>query len=298
MGATIIVMGKSNRPDFICIGPEKTGTTWLFSILEEHPQVWLPPYKELQFLTEGNFVPEYSLKNLFFNSHWHYLELRRLFVRNTAKMFLLRKTSMHGPFSTYLWLLKYLFGAHDFAWYSSLFDPDEGQICGDITPNYYYIPEARIIELKRHCPDLKVLLIVRDPIERAWSAAVMIHCAHRKIPFEEVSHADFLQTLDNLYHNWRPYRDVIEMWKRHFSNVHIAFFDDLKADPERFANEVCTFLGVDKLLDQASIRKVVGKGVGGEIPAEIYAHLLSQYQDESPVSRTLDQRTTREQSSC
>ena len=27
------------KPDFICIGPEKTATTWLFHVLEHHPDV-------------------------------------------------------------------------------------------------------------------------------------------------------------------------------------------------------------------------------------------------------------------
>ena len=36
-------------PDFIGVGPEKTGTTWIHSRLRRHPDVWVPPIKELRY---------------------------------------------------------------------------------------------------------------------------------------------------------------------------------------------------------------------------------------------------------
>src|ERR1700749_4313420 len=36
-------------PDFLCIGAQKAGTTWLDSNLRRHPDVWLPPLKELHY---------------------------------------------------------------------------------------------------------------------------------------------------------------------------------------------------------------------------------------------------------
>ncbi len=37
-------------PDFLGIGAQKSGTTWLHDKLWRHPQVWLPPIKELHHL--------------------------------------------------------------------------------------------------------------------------------------------------------------------------------------------------------------------------------------------------------
>src|SRR5271154_1831472 len=40
----------SNRfPDFLGIGVQKAGTTWLDRALRNHPQIWLPPFKELHY---------------------------------------------------------------------------------------------------------------------------------------------------------------------------------------------------------------------------------------------------------
>jgi len=38
-----------NRPNFLCIGAQKAGTTLLFDILKQHPDIYLPEAKELHF---------------------------------------------------------------------------------------------------------------------------------------------------------------------------------------------------------------------------------------------------------
>ena len=38
-------------PDFLCIGAQKAGTTTLQALLLQHPQVYLPPQKELQYFS-------------------------------------------------------------------------------------------------------------------------------------------------------------------------------------------------------------------------------------------------------
>src|SRR5437762_2155968 len=39
-------------PDFLCIGAQKAGTTWLYQQLESHPDFWMPPFKELHYLND------------------------------------------------------------------------------------------------------------------------------------------------------------------------------------------------------------------------------------------------------
>ena len=36
-------------PDFLCIGAQKAGTSWLNSVLLEHPQIFMPPINELHY---------------------------------------------------------------------------------------------------------------------------------------------------------------------------------------------------------------------------------------------------------
>jgi hypothetical protein len=39
----------TDLPKFICIGAQRAGTTWLHECLNEHPDVYVPPEKELHF---------------------------------------------------------------------------------------------------------------------------------------------------------------------------------------------------------------------------------------------------------
>ena len=77
-------------PDFLCVGAQKGGTSWLYRQLEPHPDFWMPPMKELHYLDNLNrtkrqhpprsnderdacFVE--SIKDLSTRSHIHSLSL-------------------------------------------------------------------------------------------------------------------------------------------------------------------------------------------------------------------------------
>src|SRR5215472_17512260 len=40
------------RPDFLCVGAHKGGTTWLYQQLDSHPDFWMPPLKELHYFDQ------------------------------------------------------------------------------------------------------------------------------------------------------------------------------------------------------------------------------------------------------
>src|ERR1700757_3086986 len=40
------------RPDFLCVGAHKSGTTWLYQQLDSHPDFWMPPVKELHYFDQ------------------------------------------------------------------------------------------------------------------------------------------------------------------------------------------------------------------------------------------------------
>ena len=41
-----------STPDFIGIGAQKAGTTWLHRNLQAHPEIWMPTEKELHYFDE------------------------------------------------------------------------------------------------------------------------------------------------------------------------------------------------------------------------------------------------------
>ncbi|MBO6702751.1 MAG: sulfotransferase domain-containing protein [Pseudomonadales bacterium] len=56
--------------------------------------------------------------------------------------------------------------------YDSLFDNPDASIKGEATPVYLYFPEIAE-RLRRYNPELKLIVILRDPVERAYSHYLM-----------------------------------------------------------------------------------------------------------------------------
>jgi hypothetical protein len=61
-----------NRPGFLCVGPGKTGTTWLWSQLAQHPDIFLPKKKEVNYFnTESPEDPAIGNPNARRSIDWY-----------------------------------------------------------------------------------------------------------------------------------------------------------------------------------------------------------------------------------
>lgn len=58
--------GQPRKPGALCIGAQKAGTSWLAHMLGQHPQIWVPPFKEAHFFNH-RFLPEQR-----YWIAWHY----------------------------------------------------------------------------------------------------------------------------------------------------------------------------------------------------------------------------------
>lgn len=61
---------KKNTPDFLVIGAQKAGTTFLHRVLRNHPEIYIPYIKELHYYDtlRHNYIVRRkltTLKNLF-----------------------------------------------------------------------------------------------------------------------------------------------------------------------------------------------------------------------------------------
>jgi hypothetical protein len=56
--------GEARLPSFVCIGAPKCATTWLFRCLSEHPEVFLPDFKEINFFTVCRWGDDYESKGI------------------------------------------------------------------------------------------------------------------------------------------------------------------------------------------------------------------------------------------
>ncbi len=271
-------MTEHKKPDFICIGPDRTGTGWLYHNLRQHPQVWLPPVKEISALAEGRTLPAYSLRKLAFSDHWYYNVMRSRPHRVLAKVILGKER-----FSNFGWTLRYVFrpGAPGFsyAWYAALFENKNNLISGDISPAYYYLPEVEVKKLGQIFSASKILIFVRNPIARVWST-VQHELARLGYPNASAAPPEKIRAYFDFHANQPAYSQKIEFWQQSFQQVFVGRFDDLKDSPDVLFKDICDFLAIPVDLPQDQLQKKVNQGRGQSIPPEFAAILRQQYQDE------------------
>src|SRR5438270_6290785 len=73
----------AGRPDFLCIGAQKAGTSWLYRQLTEHPDFWMPPVKGLHYFNLLGRVPSVGSARARDDRDRRFLEaIKRLSVRS------------------------------------------------------------------------------------------------------------------------------------------------------------------------------------------------------------------------
>jgi hypothetical protein len=205
-------------PGFLIVGPQRTGTTWIHANLRDHPDILWPRDKEVFFFSrlKDPAHPKFRSADL----NW-YLTLFRdpLWMR-------LVKTGLSYQHSR------------------SLYDP---KICGEATASYAAMDPDLIDEVVALNPDMRVVLMIRDPVERAWSHAKkdLVRNANRK--YEDVSDEEFRAFFADPYQRrCAQYAENYDNWKARLrdGNLWIGKFDDITTRPAEMLSELCVFLGV------------------------------------------------------
>lgn len=276
----------SKNPNFMCIGPEKTGTSWLYENLKAHPQVYLPPIKEIRYFWENACLPNQDITKRLTNPHWHnelyrnHLKKRVDFYQKNQDKLLIENPELINEL---IWDFKYLLFPRDDNWYFSLFADSSDKITGDITPLYYQLPDQEIQHIRNILPDLKIIILLRNPIDRAWSKAKMNLCQHQSRKLKDVKKKEFYNNFTKEYEQLPSYVSLINKWKQYFpaKNIYIGYYDKLVAQPSLLFDEICSFLAIEPDLFPAhkrdNLSAKVNRGVNINIPDEYFTHLSKMY---------------------
>lgn len=132
-------------------------------------------------------------------------------------------------------------------WYLRLFDGGSGVLEGDITPGYAILDPDVICAIRKHFPHLKILFIMRNPVERAWSAALMA-LGRAEMEIGEASDRWFIDHFLSQGSMLRgDYVRTLQNWTEVFGRDQVLplFYDRLESDPLGFLRECSRFLGLD-----------------------------------------------------
>jgi len=220
-------MARSRMPNFLLIGAAKSGTTSLFNYLGQHPDIYVSAIKEPGFFAfTKNDIPITKEEREFIALHWGNFPNAKETLEDYRALFARAGNAKAvGEASTVYWT-------------SSL------------------APRC----IKHHIPDARLIAILRDPAERAYSAYRMNRRSGRDVPetFDEaLSRTDFLDPSDTFepaensgyrhflahghYFKWlKSYLDVFAR-----ENIRVHLFDDLVEDPLSVVRDTFSFLDVD-----------------------------------------------------
>jgi hypothetical protein len=145
---------------------------------------------------------------------------------------------------------------------------------GEATPSYCFLPFA-CDRIKKNYPDIKLILCIRNPIERAfshwmmfWTRGVEKACFREatEINLKQLSYIDFAgeegarlwknrgkniskgEKWPRIYLQAGMYSDIIKRLQLQFgeNDLHYYFMDDLKNDFDNTLKKMFAFLGVNE----------------------------------------------------
>lgn len=202
---------KPILPNFLLAGAAKSGTTALYYQLKGHPEIHWSPVKEPCFFSA------------------QIIDFPQNGIRDDEKYY-----------------------ARTLGDYYKLFAGAEGKkAIGEASVDTLYFYKKTIPLIKQYLGDPAIILMLRHPIERAFSAYMHLVRDNREfLSFEE----GLKQEAERIRQNWQcmwhyqtrgMYYQQVKAFKEAFSRVSVWLYDDFKKAPQATIKQILEFLGVD-----------------------------------------------------
>jgi hypothetical protein len=180
------------------------------------------------------------------------------------------------------------------AWYARHFQEAGERVAGEITPNYGSLPESRIEVVSRLMPEAKLLMMIRNPVDRAWSHAQMRLLRQDRRDPASLSDRDWIRHFrSDSSMSSGDYLGIIDRWLAHYpeDRLWLVTFDEMQSDPKGLLISAFRHLGVSTEVDWDRLPwgVVIDRGIGREgdlvgrrgsgdaIPARLREYLGEMY---------------------
>ncbi|WNJ16794.1 sulfotransferase domain-containing protein [Pontibacter sp. G13] len=224
------------KPRYMIIGERKCGTSSLYRYLVDHPQVLPAKWKEPQFFSrsseeiqngfEQDYLPYFPLEQADGDIHFEWPELDQAGILYHESV---RVPRLSGR--------KY--------------------ITGEASANALH--EADPAWVQHYLPDIKLIVVLRDPAVRAYSHHRMFHRFQKEGRDLWKRVGDFRKDLAEEYEAFQQgnrdefyspglYLRNLKRWSQHFSRAQmlILFSDDLDTCPQLCLDRVCDHIGIER----------------------------------------------------
>ena len=202
-------------PNLFIAGAAKAGTTSLYHYLKQHPDIFMSPIKEPKYFSVTS--------NIFPHNGPGDIEVDNTVVKSKPD-------------------------------YLALFTGVKGQRCiGEASADYLYFHDKAFPEIKRTCPEAKIIIVLRNPIDRAYSAyAHMRRDGREPLSFEDALYAEEKRRIDNYEFIWSYtktgfyFQQVCTCFNVFGEqNVRVYLYDQLLRNPRSMIRDIFQFLRVN-----------------------------------------------------
>lgn len=260
-------------PSFLCIGAQKAATSWLYKNLLEHPDVWMPPLKELHYF-DYLYIPE-NRPDIEY--------ARRKAIKRVIRQHRTKQENIDIKYLQYLRDLG-LVNAYSEEWYQIAFDwhRANNKVTGEITPSYCTIPREGIEYVYQTLGLIKLIYIIRNPVDRAI-AQIRMRAQRRLRKTSKPTVRQWFKLADETpFKNRGDYKSYIPNWVDVFGVDQILFipFKQIRDEPRRVADLVEEHLGISNYKGYSTLKKPVHVSRKSPFPEDLKSKLRSELKDQ------------------
>ncbi|WP_413694107.1 sulfotransferase domain-containing protein [Psychromonas sp. KJ10-2] len=221
----------------LCVGAQKTGTTWLHAQLKDHPKIGFSDVKEVHYFNtiHNGSILLTTRKVSYIKS---LIENNRFALENYFTKLSQGKAVDKG-------IQKLLSPVND-EWYINHLKTDK-KYAADFTPEYALLPDAGFENIKKISKKQKIIFIMRDPIARAKSAIQYYFQTHN-LDINAATDSFIMEVAKKSFIlNMSRYQDTVKRINSYFEKESILymFFEDIMENKKLKVIEVSNFLDIE-----------------------------------------------------
>ena len=219
---------KVKLPNFLIVGAAKCGTSSLHNYLNQHPDVFMPSYnREGMKVKEPRFLIKDLVEHRLHNGVWTFEEYQSLFV-----------------------------------------DAKDAKSIGESTVLYLYYYEHAIKNIKHYLgEDVRIIIMLRNPIDRAYSAYSFASRTHQENQTFKEALMNSRERFDKdntlspmiLYKELGLYYNMVKAYMASFTDVHFILYDDFILQTDLEVRRVFDFLNISNT-NEINTNKIINSG--------------------------------------
>ncbi|MEQ9259351.1 MAG: sulfotransferase [Roseovarius sp.] len=223
----------------LCVGAQKSGTTWLYNRLASHAETRRGILKELHYFNaiynDGMLGPQAKAN-----------QMRRMIEKQpeqVIKYFQAQANGKRPPQDVHR-----IFRPMNDKWYIGNFR-GKGRYALDFTPEYCRLPDEGHDHIKRLSDHQKVIYLMREPLDRSLSAVRYVFKQRKKniadTPENEIMEvarkpvithfSDYMTTVETLERNYAP------------ENLRFFIYETMMNDKTATLDTICDWLEIPRL---------------------------------------------------